>query len=119
VEQAERRVRDLTWNPQRYITADRDDPRLLRLIANKIGRAANEPPFTDHAARRNWFRELQQLTAQLRPLVADQLREAEADLDRARAEVQANAVLRRRDFAWVLYPEATLRPFLQRFLAPI
>jgi hypothetical protein len=33
-----------------------------------------------------------------------------------RAEVAANEVLRRRDYAWVMYPEETLRPFLQRFL---
>jgi hypothetical protein len=28
------------------------------------------------------------------------------------AEAAANAVLRRRDFAFCLFPEATLRPFL-------
>jgi hypothetical protein len=37
-------------------------------------------------------------------------------LPQAEAEAAANAKLRRRDFAWVLYPEATLRPFLQGFL---
>jgi hypothetical protein len=36
--------------------------------------------------------------------------------DRVRVEARANAVLRRRDYSWVLYPEGTLRPFLGRFL---
>jgi hypothetical protein len=42
--------------------------------------------------------------------------EARNWLDRARQEAAANAVLMRRDFAWVLYPEQVLKPFLQRFL---
>ncbi len=41
---------------------------------------------------------------------------AKGTLARMRAEAAANAVLRRRDYSWVLYPEETLRPFLQRFL---
>ena len=42
--------------------------------------AANEPPYEDHAARREWFRALQQVTERLRPLVADQLPGAEPEL---------------------------------------
>jgi hypothetical protein len=114
---AEQLVRDLTWNPQRHITrAAAADPRVLRLVTDKITFAANEPPHSDHAARREWFCELHQLTERLRPFVADQLRDAETALARTRAEARANTVLRRRDYAWVLYPEGTLRPFLQRFL---
>ena len=34
----------------------------------------------------------------------------------APAPRRPNAILRRRDYSWVLYPEETLRPFLQRLL---
>ena len=59
---------------------------------------------------------MQKVTEELRRFVAGREPEAEAELARVRAEVAANEVLRRRDYAWVLYPEETLRPFLQRFL---
>lgn len=115
VERAGRRVRDLTWNPQFYAAADHN-PRVLRLIADRVSLATQEPPRSEHQARRDWFRGLQDLTTRLRELVTDQLRGAEADLARCQAEVRANAILSRRDFPWVLYPESTLRPFLQQFL---
>ena len=54
---------------------------------------------------------------QLRAGAAGRIPEAAAELRRVREEAHANAVLHRRDYAWVLYPEGTLRPFLQRFLA--
>ena len=76
--------------------------------------AAVEPP--DPAGRRRRFRELREVGDQLRPLVTPRMAEARNWLDRARQEAAANAVLMRRDFAWVLYPEQMLRPFLQRFL---
>ena len=38
------------------------------------------------------------------------------ELARVDAELQANAVLRRRDYAFCLYPEAALRPFCASLL---
>jgi hypothetical protein len=117
VERAERLVRDLTWNPQRHLTPENlARPEVIALLAERAAAAANEPPYSEHAARREWFSDLRDATQSLRPFVAAQLAGAEVGLTRARAEVRANAVLRRRDYAWVLYPEETLRPFLQRFL---
>jgi hypothetical protein len=115
---AERRVRDLHWNPARHLSAAqlaRSDVKAL--VDAHAAHAADEPPFANHAARREWFRGLQSLTDRLRPFVADQIPGAEAELARAQDEVSANAILRRRDYAWVLYPEEVLRPFLQRFLS--
>jgi len=112
VEQAARRVRDLYWNPQRHLPPGSASD----LLASKTALAENEPPTTDHAARKAWFRALQLATERLRPRVAAQLPEAEVELEHLRVEVAANGVLQRRDYPWVLYPEATLRPFLQRFL---
>ena len=110
LERAERRVRDLTWNPQDVL------PPMLPAVRRKASLVAAEPPRGERASRREWFRELHDLTEQMRPLVVGSLANAEADRERVRAEVRANAVLRRRDYSWVLYPEETLRPFLQRFL---
>ncbi len=109
---AERRLRDLHWNPQRYLRAGQASS----LSHEKAALATAEPPMNDHAARKVWFRELQHVNEQLRPHVWKQVPVAKAQLARIRAEVHANEVLKRRDYSWVLYPEETLRPFLQRFL---
>ena len=113
VTRAERLVRDLHWNPQRHLTPENAArPEVRALLAEKESLTANEPA-TD---RREWFRALQRITERLQPFVRDQVAPAEANLIRTRTEAAANAVLRRRDYAWVLYPEETLRPFLQQFL---
>ncbi len=115
VKRRERLVRDLHWNPQRHLTyAQSFDAHSL--VSERAARLAAEPPYADHLARREWFRTLQTLTDRLRPIVHGQEKAAEAELERARVEAAANAVLRRRDYSWVLYPEEVLRPFLQRFL---
>jgi hypothetical protein len=111
-QKAQQLMRDLYWNPQRYLPPGT----ATELVQLKAAVATAEPPHRDHAARRAWFRRLQAITQQLRPFVADQLAQAEQELMRRQAELAANHVLRRRDYAWVLYPVATLRPFLQQFL---
>lgn len=115
--QARRLLRDLHWNPQRYVAANElADREVLRRIADRIDLASDEPPRRNRRARREWFRRLQESTAALRPLVAPQREAARAEWHRLEVESQANTILRRRDYAWVLYPEKTLKPFLQRFL---
>ncbi len=110
-------VRDLRWNPQRHLGAENARrPEVRALVAERAARVAAEPPLGDRAARRAWFRALQALTERLRPFVWKQVAPAKGGLSRARVEAAANAVLRRRDYAWVLYPEDVLRPYLQRFL---
>lgn len=105
---AERRVRDLQWNPQRHLGAANADVR--GLLAAREELVANRPPY---GARREWFRALHAATERLRPFAAHEAPAAEAELRRVRGEASANAILRRRDYPWVLYPEETLRPFLQ------
>ena len=117
VKRAERRVRDLMWNPQRHINPENAErPEVQRLLAEKRELTENEPPHDDHAVRREWFRALHRVTERLRPFVWKQIPPAKARLAGIRAEADANAILRRRDYSWVLYPEETLRPFLQQFL---
>lgn len=111
---AERRVRDLQWNPHRHLSAEQlANPDVLALVATREELVANKPPY---GARREWYRTLHATTERLRVFVAGEFPHAEAELRRVRNEVGANAILHRRDYPWVLYPEETLRPFLQRFL---
>jgi hypothetical protein len=112
VHRAERHVRDLEWNPQAFAPSGRASDLVGRLAAL----AANEPPYRDHAGRKARFSELRRIKEALRGLVADRVSAAEMKLERVRAERDANAILKRRDYSWVLYPEETLRPFLTRFL---
>lgn len=112
-----RLVRDLHWNPQRHLTPENARrPEVAALVAEHEVLRRAEPPHGAHARRRGWFRALQTVTEQLRPFVWKQVAPAKGRLSRMRVEAAANAVLRRRDYSWVLYPEETLRPFLQRFL---
>ncbi|HEY2911478.1 MAG TPA: hypothetical protein VGI99_14600 [Gemmataceae bacterium] len=110
-------IRDLHWNPQRHLNgANRSDAHALRQAADRIDLAADEPPRTDRRGRREWFHRLREMAAALRPLVQSDVPVAEAALERAEAEASANAILQRRDYSWVLFPESVVRPFLQRFL---
>jgi hypothetical protein len=102
-----RRIRDLHYNPQRYLpTGD--------LTAEKQAWIARAP--ATRAERRERFRRLRQLSDALRPGVAGAIAEARRRLAEIDQEAKANALLRRRDFSFCLYPEATLRPFCTRFL---
>jgi hypothetical protein len=118
LKRAERRLRDLRWNPQHCLRPEQlTDPKVKALLDAHAALAPNEPPYANHAARRERFRALQHIKDQLRALVANQIPEAEAELRRVRSEVDANAILRRRDYAWVLYPEEVLRPLMLAALA--
>lgn len=110
-----RRERHLLWSPQRHLPdarAARAD--LASLVREHRDWLALQP--ADAAQRRARGRALRRLTEALRPAVADLL----ADARRARTLVEhrlaANAVLLRRDYAFCLYPEAVLRPFLTALL---
>ena len=70
-----------------------------------------------HPARKERYLRLRDCARQLRPLVADEMREMLWQRDRIAHEVAANAILGRRDFAFCLYPEATIRPFCTQFLS--
>ena len=59
---------------------------------------------------------LRELTRRLEPHLAGREREVAQALARCRQEVEANAVLTRRDYAFCLYPEAELCEFCTRFL---
>ncbi len=107
----ERRLRELEWNPQRFPAARTIFP---DLVAAKARWIAAEPTKTGE--RRDWFRQLQEVTRAMRPAVAKELHEAEQSIEQIRAELNANAILANREYAWLLFPEETLRSFFAHVL---
>lgn len=108
-------ARDLHWNPQRHLPDGvRERPEFGQAAAEKqdwIGRQPRTP-----AERRQRFQVLRDLTERLRePLQAAEETLAE-ELSQGRTEVSANERLRRRDFAFCLFPAAQLRSFCTQFL---
>jgi hypothetical protein len=65
--------------------------------------------------RRERFLELRRLTAGLRPFVAGRYQQARQDLADCERRLRVQALLQRRDYAFVLYPEALLREFFAPF----
>ena len=106
-----RELRDRHWNPQRHLGSDLG-PRVL--IERKQGLIAQSPSAA--AGRKERFRLLRAVTEQLR----EGMQGSENDCRRQLAEIdrrlEANAVLRRRDYSFCLYPEEVLRPFCTQFL---
>jgi len=110
-----RQLRDLQWNPQRHLppppataatalAADKN-----RLIADLDGTAP---------VGRQRHQALRRLTADLQPFVAGVRQRLREELAASDAALHANAILRRRDYAFCLYPESLVRPFCQQFLRP-
>jgi hypothetical protein len=107
--------RDVHWNPQRHVTEGGViDPQAELLARAKRAWAAKEA--TSREQRRTRYRELRRLTAELRRPLAGHEERLEQQRRRCDEEVEANGVLRRRDYAFCFYPEAPLREFCTRFL---
>jgi hypothetical protein len=107
---AERRIRDLDWNPQRF---PETPEKLADLVVEKTRLIEDEP--VARPDRRTWFRELQRVTRDLRPAVTDRLAAATREVDRLRAELAANEILASREYAWLLFPEPVLRNCFARY----
>ncbi|OWK35013.1 hypothetical protein [Fimbriiglobus ruber] len=117
VESLERTERDLRWNPHRHLPAAvAERPDVRELLRRRAALSAVEPE--DRAARRWRFQNLRAIADELRPLVGLEMAATHDRAARAKEEVRANAVLRRRDFSWLLYPEDALKPFARQFLKP-
>ncbi len=109
-------ARDLYYNPQRHLDeAALSRPEVAALAARKRTFMKQEP--TDRRGRRERFRQIRAITAELRAAVETPLAAVRRQLTECEADVKANAVLTRRDYPFVLYPERTLRPFCEQFLA--
>ncbi len=114
--QLAREVRDLEWNPQRYLEAGvATEPQVrewmrqrAEWVAAKVG--------AGKAQRKQRFQAIREINARLRPFVMDRLHSRRRELTDYERGLEANEVLRRRDYAFCLYPEAHLREFCTRFL---
>jgi hypothetical protein len=106
-------LRDVHYNPQRHVGAHADG-RLRDLAGEKEALARRRP--ADARGRREWFAALRTLTARLREPLRGRERRLRDDLAECERRLEVNAVLRRRDYAFPLYPEAALRPFCTQFL---
>jgi hypothetical protein len=105
-------LRDLRWNPQRHL-AD-GDATAADLARQKRAWIERQP--ADWRERRERFGALRELTRRLEPYVAGREQELGQTLVECARQVETNAVLERRDYAFCLYPEAELRAFCERFL---
>jgi hypothetical protein len=108
-----RSVRDIHWNPQRHLPADAEDWQDMVEARQRV------TVQTDKTWRKERFKELRRLTDRIRTRIAAIEAEARRAAERASAEAAANAILRRRDYAFCLYPESSLRPFLTQFQANV
>jgi hypothetical protein len=106
--------RDLYYNPQRHLGAGKTAGTTLDLAAQKQAWIAHKP--TNAEARRTRFQTLRALTEQLRASVSGRLRTLEQEIARCSQQLQGNAILQRRDYAFCLYPETMLRSFCTHFL---
>jgi hypothetical protein len=108
--------RDLYYNPQRHLDAEsRSRPGVAALVARKEALVREEP--ADRRGRRERFRQIREVSERLRSVVDGKLAAARRATDECEAAARANAVLTRRDYPFVLYPEQVLRPFCEQFLA--
>jgi hypothetical protein len=108
------KLRDLHWNPQRHLSPQTAAGQVRELVEQKqtiVAGLATDGPV-------GWERHLllRQLNAQLQPFVGDALETTSRQLARTDAELAANAILRRRDYPFCLYPETLLRGYCEQFL---
>ncbi len=103
-------MRDLHYHPEQTAQgAGLDELRREKLTW--IERSPTSGP-----QRRERFEALRDLTARLRVPLEGEERRLRDELSRCERSLAANAVLQRRDYAFCLYPEASLRPFLTQVL---
>jgi hypothetical protein len=105
-------LRDVHYNPQRHLV--NGAPRAQELTAQKDGWIARQPSTARE--RRDRFTTLRALTEQLRTFVADQESALQQALAQCERELQGNAVLENREYAFCLYPGTLLKPFFTGFL---
>lgn len=110
-----RQLRDLRWNPQRHLPTDGQAAPGARMLAEERANWVSRTPETARG-RRERYQQLFQLTQELRPFVHEDEQTLARRQQRCLQEVEANAILQRRDYAFCLFPEDTLRRFFSTLL---
>jgi hypothetical protein len=108
-------LRDLVYNPQRHLPEKaRSDRAVQELMEQKQLWISRRPQTA--LERKEQFETLRKINALLRRYVGGEIARLSQELGRSRSELQANAVLERRDYVFCLFPETILRPFCTQFL---
>ena len=116
---ARRRLRDVQFNPQRYVPADPATAELVQQRTRAIGdadalRAAHRER---HAERRQAYQAIRACNARLIARHASVVTQLEHDLQTVDAQVQMNAVAYRRDYFFALFSRPALEKLLERLPA--
>lgn len=107
-----RLLRDLTWNPQQFAAVQEQATDLAQQKQMLI----QQEPTTKHD-RRVWYRQLSQITQQLRQHTVNRVDAETARQTRLINEFQANtSTLARRDFSWILFPNDLLQNCFKKLL---
>jgi hypothetical protein len=110
-----RTLRDLRHNPQRHLAESvAARPEVAELLARQRAWVSRQP--AGPRERRERFAELRRLRERLGQYLDGQEQAAARELEACDYRLRANAVLRRRDYAFCLYPERELRQFCTQFL---
>jgi hypothetical protein len=103
-----RELRDMTYNPERYLPSFDD------LTAAKR-RWIETPPTRENARQR--CQAIRQVNASLQPLLEDRRRQLTDRQVAVARNLRAQTVLAWREYAFCLYPEPTLQGFISELLA--
>ncbi|MFM7149295.1 MAG: hypothetical protein ACKO23_05590 [Gemmataceae bacterium] len=114
VRSVQHQLRDMEFNPQRHLPPEQR-PALACQLEEKASLVSSQPQ--DRQGRRARFRNIRSASASLRQSLIPTERKLRDQLNWMTQAVDANRLLRRRDYAFPLYPEDKLRPFCQRFLS--
>ncbi len=109
-----RELRDVHYNPQRHLDQAADHTPLAALVQRKQDWINRQPATA--AQRRERFQVLRSLTDQLRRPLHEREEQLRRELESCTRQLQANAVLQRRDYSFCLFPADSLYRFCTPFL---
>jgi hypothetical protein len=107
----QQQIRSQRWNPQRHLKGEVPD--WVKDVLKQLQALIESQPTTKKA-RKERFDKIRTMKFALRTVSEnDSARAARNDVSLAHEVAQ---VLKRRDYAWILFPEHTLRPLMTQFL---
>jgi hypothetical protein len=101
-------LRELRFNPQRHLSGEQSATP-ADLLAQRQRWIEEQP--ADFPGRRRRFAAIRALNDQLSAPLVEEAARTRQRLAQVVEQLKANAVMRRRDYAFCLYPESVLRPF--------
>lgn len=110
-----RQVRDLWYNPDRHLHGlEQANGEVAALCQQKRAWIAQQP--ADREAKWRRFQGIHDINERLRSYLTAERASLERQLEETRQRGEIGRILRDREFAFALYPEAMLRPLCERFL---